>query len=242
LLFTTLSIPQASMAAALRSILEPVLQSHNVDLVFVGHDHVYERTYPIVSAVDSVHPITYVTAGGGGAPRYDVSGDFFSARFASTLNYCILKIDGDKLSFTAYDGDAKELDSFAIEKSADGYAGRYLEQTASVELAAVEEAVIAAFGERKVSLGGSPRQESVEWEFTAPRWGDLVLSVEWRNPAKGARMTPENATLSIPAGEKAKLDGQLTVVPGELDAPSAIVTGKAKLGKFKVSVTPFMLK
>ena len=228
--------------AQLRAVLEPVFQKHNVDIVFAGHDHTYERTYPIVSAVKSVHPITYVVAGGGGAPRYEITGDFFSARYKSTLNYCIVRINGDRLDFAAYDEAKKELDAFEIAKSGEGYTGGYLARTAPVELASVEEAVKAALGDKTLTVGASPREERIEYKFAAPEWGELGLSLEWRNPEKGAKMVPEKITVVIPAGETRKVEGMLKLTPGELKTPDVIVTGKTKLGEFKVEVSPFGLK
>ncbi len=45
--------------AKVREDLEPLFVKHAVDLVFSGHDHVYERTIPI-------RGVTYVVSGGGG--------------------------------------------------------------------------------------------------------------------------------------------------------------------------------
>jgi 3',5'-cyclic AMP phosphodiesterase CpdA len=43
----------------IRADLEPLFARHGVDLVFAGHDHVYERTVPI-------RGVSYVLSGGGG--------------------------------------------------------------------------------------------------------------------------------------------------------------------------------
>jgi hypothetical protein len=53
-----------------KNLLHPLFEKYGVDLVLVGHDHNYERTYPIVSR-NGRKPITYIVCGNGGTPmRY----------------------------------------------------------------------------------------------------------------------------------------------------------------------------
>jgi hypothetical protein len=66
---------------ALRAELAPVFQATGVDVVFSGHVHAYERTYPIADGMpdqvgqepafnDPAGPV-YVVTGGGGRPLHD---------------------------------------------------------------------------------------------------------------------------------------------------------------------------
>ena len=70
---------------AVRKIWEPLLVQHQVDLVFNGHNHFYQRTWPVAGGqvqakalpregadvlLTGSAPI-YVVTGGGGAPLYD---------------------------------------------------------------------------------------------------------------------------------------------------------------------------
>jgi hypothetical protein len=48
--------------------LLPLFEQYNVQMVFSGHDHAYERTKPM-------NGVTYVVTGGGGAPLYDSQSD-----------------------------------------------------------------------------------------------------------------------------------------------------------------------
>jgi hypothetical protein len=47
----------------MQEYLQPLFEGNDVQLVFAGHDHAYERTI--------IHGITYVVSGGGGAPLYE---------------------------------------------------------------------------------------------------------------------------------------------------------------------------
>jgi len=51
-----------------RSLLCPIFEKYEIDVVFCGHNHAYERTLPIrKNRVDLENGITYITSGGGGA-------------------------------------------------------------------------------------------------------------------------------------------------------------------------------
>jgi hypothetical protein len=53
----------------IRNAFGPIFEQYGVQLVLNGHDHDYERTFPIKTSSDpSAKPVTYVVSGGGGAP------------------------------------------------------------------------------------------------------------------------------------------------------------------------------
>jgi hypothetical protein len=226
----------------IRRSIEPILAMYSVDLVFVGHDHVYERTYPVASAFESVHPVTHVVTGGGGAPRYKVAGDFFTASKMSTLNYCVVSIDGDVLRFDAYDGNGQKIDAFDIRKSGDGYEGDYLARTVPRELADVEAMVQDGLGWHEYDRPEAEKQENLEFTFTAPQWGDVELAIRWDNPEKGLTVSPSGADVVVPAGGSVTVKATATMKPDERDLPSAQVAGKTKLGEFKMKAAPFGFK
>jgi len=89
-----------------RSDLVPLFEAYGVDIVFAGHDHAYERS--------TVNGVKYVVTGGGGAPLYSVSGDWWTDVAESTLQYCILQIEGPRLEFEARREDGSLLDSFVL--------------------------------------------------------------------------------------------------------------------------------
>jgi hypothetical protein len=112
----------------LRSQLEPLLDRHRVDLVFSGHDHVYERTYPIIAArvVDStsepdyVDPggTIYIVTGGGGRSLYPSGQSSFTAFSRSVHHFTRVDVDGLQVTVTAVQTDGSVLDRMTIRKTA----------------------------------------------------------------------------------------------------------------------------
>ncbi len=83
-------------------------------LVLAGHNHLYERTVPILGEVQDPAGITYVTTGGSGAPLYGIGTEWFLEVTESTYHYMVLDIGTDKLQATAYRMDGSVLDSFEL--------------------------------------------------------------------------------------------------------------------------------
>lgn len=62
--------------APIRDALVPAFESAGVDVVFAGHDHLYERTHPMLSGAvveQGRSGVVYVVTGAGGAALYDAS-------------------------------------------------------------------------------------------------------------------------------------------------------------------------
>jgi len=92
--------------------LVPLFEAYGVDVVFNGHDHIYERTCPILNGACGEGVVYYVT-GGAGASLYSGSAEWFTA-FSSSLHHflkvevddCRLRVDGvDGVVFDSYEID-----------------------------------------------------------------------------------------------------------------------------------------
>jgi acid phosphatase type 7 len=88
-----------------RQDLEPILARHEVDLVFAGHDHVYERTIPIKG-------VTYVVSGGGGRRLYPAGKGPLTACARSAHHAVLVYVDGARLSLEAIEPDGTVIDRF----------------------------------------------------------------------------------------------------------------------------------
>ena len=91
----------------IQQYLVPVFEEYQVDIVFSGHDHMYERSFK-----DGVF---YVIAGGGGAPLYTpgTNPNPYQVIGASKHHYCMVDIDqGPYLVFKAFDKDDVLFDTF----------------------------------------------------------------------------------------------------------------------------------
>ena len=93
---------------SIRRVLCPLLEHANVDLVFSGHNHFYERSRPI-------NGTTYVVAGAGGAPLYDFrSTESFTAYRESVSHGCVVTLTGDTLRMEMIRLDGQVRDSLVI--------------------------------------------------------------------------------------------------------------------------------
>ncbi len=92
----------------------PLLEQRSPTVVLAGHNHLYERSVPIVGEQQADVGITYVTTGGSGAPLYGTGSDWFLAITESTYHYVVIDLDDTTLEATAYRMDGSVLDSFDL--------------------------------------------------------------------------------------------------------------------------------
>src|SRR5215212_4636224 len=86
-----------------REDLEPLFAKHGVDLVFSGHDHVYERTEPI-------RGVTYVVSGGGGRRLYPAGRSARTVSSVSAHHAVLVRADGGHLSLEAIEAGGTYVD------------------------------------------------------------------------------------------------------------------------------------
>jgi calcineurin-like phosphoesterase family protein len=98
-------------ALALPRQLEPIFIKYGVNVVFSGHDHVYERVKP-------QHGIQYFTEGASGQLRY---GDLkpseeTAAGFDKDNSFMLVEIAGDQMYFETLSRTGQTVDSGVIER------------------------------------------------------------------------------------------------------------------------------
>lgn len=117
---------------AIRSAWQPLFDKYQVDMVFSGHDHLYERSKPIrgLSGTDGKvaasgakgTPVNgsgtvYLLSGGAGAPLYSAKSSCTHTYIAeSTRNYAVVDITGNKIHVKASRLDGTVLDEFEFTK------------------------------------------------------------------------------------------------------------------------------
>ncbi|RJO64382.1 MAG: metallophosphoesterase family protein [Myxococcales bacterium] len=98
----------------------PVFEKHGLDLAYSGHDHDYERTYPIKAnaKVTDGQGVVYVVAGGFYSDGYSNGNDWFTAKSAhgDASNYVMVEVEGDTLKGTAYFGDGSVIENWTLTK------------------------------------------------------------------------------------------------------------------------------
>jgi len=106
------TLGKAKPELGIREAIEPILTSHSVPLVMMGHQHGYERF--------EVGDVTHITSGGGGAVLYDMDQrvaeypEDAPLRVASGAFYhaTLLTIEGRVLSGQIIDADGVVRDTF----------------------------------------------------------------------------------------------------------------------------------
>ena len=106
----------------------PLFDKYEVDFVFNGHDHNYERTVPIRNdaKANEGEGTVYVVAGGFYSPGYNNGTDWWTvvSHHGDIRNFVVVEIEGKTAKLTAYDGNGGpgttpkgyELDTYTLTK------------------------------------------------------------------------------------------------------------------------------
>ena len=102
----------AASSAARRSTLEQALIEHQVDVVFAGHEHLYERMTP-------QNGVVYFVVGASGSVR---AGDLRPSRYQAfgydrDLSFMLVELAGDAMYFRAVNRLGEKIDSGKITKT-----------------------------------------------------------------------------------------------------------------------------
>jgi UDP-2,3-diacylglucosamine pyrophosphatase LpxH len=156
--------------------LTPLLERFNVDLVISGHNHHYERTYPlryrqpddptITSTGDAYtgeDGIVYVITGGGGRSIYRFQGAQPGWSAVRCECHEVVRVDVDDagvLTVTAIGLDGTAVDRFTITKTADGApAAPSTPSTASPSSAEIATSPESTPSRREAPAAGAPRND-----------------------------------------------------------------------------------
>ncbi len=99
--------------------LVPLFELYDVDIVFSGHDHDYERCQDPGLDRDQPEGTVYIVTGGGGAPLYSIDEEnklanpFYIGIFESKLHFCQIDVSGENIGVTVIDATGKTMDSFS---------------------------------------------------------------------------------------------------------------------------------
>lgn len=109
----------------------PGFAGAGVDFVVAGHSHLYERFRPIEPPQQAGSYVTYITAGGGGAPLKSIKPTSFHACAKSASHFCLFTITGNTLAMDAIGPDGQTIDHLEITKTAGRPDEKYLSNAVS---------------------------------------------------------------------------------------------------------------
>jgi predicted phosphodiesterase len=110
-----------------KEIWPALFREYQVDIVFAGHSHIYERFYPLrPSAQPDAWPVTYITTAGAGAGLYEIVEHPYLAVTKSINHFSYIELNDDQLNFSVYLNDGSVLDQFSITKTSGKYDSAYL--------------------------------------------------------------------------------------------------------------------
>jgi hypothetical protein len=101
-----------------RSTLESTLVRHHVNVVFSGHEHIYQR-----SRLQS--GIQYFVSGGAGSlrPGDGVPASYIARSYSSDYHFMLVEIDGDELHFQAISRAGRSIDAGTLSRTGRPAAG-----------------------------------------------------------------------------------------------------------------------
>ena len=99
--------------------LIPLYEKHGVDIVFAGHIHSYERTWPILNmAINQARGVRYIVSGGGGGGLEQAGPQraWFSIHVQRGHHFCFATVHDRTIQFKAYDIEGRLFDTFELTK------------------------------------------------------------------------------------------------------------------------------
>jgi hypothetical protein len=99
----------------IRPALEPALVRNRVDVVFSGHDHLYERIGP-------QQGVRYFVSGGGGKNLFAFHRSAFDEAGSSEHHFMVVEIAGDQMFFEAITPQGRTLDCGVLWRTPDSAA------------------------------------------------------------------------------------------------------------------------
>jgi len=93
-----------------------VFERCGVDIYFAGHEHIYERTWPIRDGRIDGSGVVYVITGSAGADYREPGREWWTAVADSGYCYITVEVTSSKLIVTAYRLGGSIIDSFTLTK------------------------------------------------------------------------------------------------------------------------------
>ena len=101
---------------AIQSYIVPLLEKYKVNIVFSGHNHGYEVSYPLIGGKPAEGGVVYCVFSGGGSELYPSESKPEWLKFEKqSFHYVKVRVYEDRMEFTAIDDQKKIFDTFTIQ-------------------------------------------------------------------------------------------------------------------------------
>ncbi len=214
-----------------RTEVIPILEKHGVQLVLSGHEHSYQRSYPVRNGerVTSGPSTTYVITAGGGAALQGIGFRPQTAVSLAAHHYLRVDIDGTNMVVRAIGLDGAAIDRFTLTPEP-GLLGGSVVNSGDFSPAIAPGTLVSVFGENfslqpvastqfplpsdldgvRVMVGGKP----VPLLFVSPQQINCQMpySVSGSSTLK---VVTANGTASVPVVVDKSAPAVLALVSGE---------------------------
>lgn len=165
--------------STVRNVIVPILEQQGVDLVFAGHEHNYERTYPILNdQVSTVADggVVHIVAGGSGASLRAVTPGWWTAYAESVYEFVRADVDGCQIRLRAIGVTGNVVDDYTLDRCAPTPCVLPFDLDGSGQVDLADIMLVAAFwndpdGVPQYDLDGDGDVDVVDIMQVAAAWG-----------------------------------------------------------------------
>lgn len=191
----------------------PLFIENNVDLIITGHDHYYNRTFPIGNMSEKQQGAIHITCAGGGADLYSVTPRNYSAYSRSIYHFIILDVTENQINGKAISIDGDVFDTFSINENQDYMPNTFIEY----EMFELENRVKYAIGEIEPFIS---KDNKISFNANA------VINTNFNKPVKGFYKWDISDNWKLTSS----VNGDFTLNPGEsLIIPLKVKTLSAEM-------------
>jgi len=111
--------PYASVPYIIDSLKEGIVRAAEESgavMVFSGHRHTYERTFPLLGGKPAENGVVYVVSGGAGAPLDETASTDFTAKAAAVNHFVLLNVTADSILGMVKNSNGSVIDEFTVSK------------------------------------------------------------------------------------------------------------------------------
>ena len=191
----------------------PSLAKAGVDFVITGHSHQYERFWPVEppAATNGSH-VTYITAGGGGAPLYEIEPALYHASARQIHHFCLFHIKGSKLTMDTIDVNGSIIDHLEITKNNGRPNKQYLWTAAPMETIQLHQVLHSALTKTVPAKPKKNEPFTVSYKLSAPALNSPAKMTFKLRCEQGTYELGEPQTFTIPE-EGGTIEVKLTATP-----------------------------